>query len=95
MSLCFAAANRDPHAFPEPDRCVLDRSPNRHVAFGHGPHTCLGAPLARMELAVVIERFVATVTNAEVARPKDWSLRRAGELTTGSTFPTDLLLRFA
>jgi cytochrome P450 len=65
VSLGFAAANRDPRVFEQPDECVIDRAPNRHVAFGHGPHTCIGAPLARMELAVVLERFVDKVAHCE------------------------------
>ncbi len=55
VGLGFAAANRDPSAFPDADRCRLDRQPNRHVAFGHGPHTCIGARLARMEMRVTLE----------------------------------------
>jgi len=46
----FAAANRDPGVFEEPDRLRLDRRGAPHVAFGHGRHLCLGAPLARVEL---------------------------------------------
>lgn len=48
------AANRDGEAFPEPDQLRFDREANPHLAFGHGFHHCLGAPLARMELAIVI-----------------------------------------
>ncbi|MFJ9565753.1 cytochrome P450 [Streptomyces fuscichromogenes] len=46
-------ANRDPEAFPDPDRLDLTRDARRHVAFGFGVHQCLGQPLARMELQVV------------------------------------------
>jgi cytochrome P450 len=57
----LAAANRDPAAFPEPDRFAVARQPNDHLAFGGGPHYCLGAHLARIEgqLAIggLVERF--------------------------------------
>jgi cytochrome P450 len=45
--------NRDPAAFPDPDRLDIQRDARRHVAFGFGVHQCLGQPLARMELQVV------------------------------------------
>jgi cytochrome P450 PksS len=48
----FSSANRDERQFPNPDHLDVAREPNRHVGFGHGPHYCLGAPLARMEANV-------------------------------------------
>jgi cytochrome P450 len=55
------AANRDPELVPAPDELDLRREPGSHVAFGHGVHHCLGAPLARMEMRIafqaVLERF--------------------------------------
>jgi len=51
------AANRDPGHFPRPHDLVLDRSPNRHIGFGLGPHRCLGIHLARRELRVALQAF--------------------------------------
>ncbi|HEY7760136.1 MAG TPA: cytochrome P450 [Burkholderiales bacterium] len=59
ITLCIGAANRDPAQFPDPDRLDLARSPNRHLAFGSGPHQCVGMHLARLEARVAIARFLA------------------------------------
>ncbi len=59
--LNFPAANRDPSAFPDADRVVIDRQANRHVAFGVGIHRCAGSNLARMELRVALEEWLARI----------------------------------
>jgi cytochrome P450 len=53
--LPLSAANRDPAEFPRADEVLLDREPNRHLAFGAGPHRCLGSHLARLELEVAMQ----------------------------------------
>ncbi len=65
----FPAANRDPSVFPDADRVVLDREVNRHVAFGAGIHRCAGSNLARMELRVSIEEWLARVPEFEITDP--------------------------
>ncbi|HLI45056.1 MAG TPA: cytochrome P450 [Acidimicrobiales bacterium] len=59
--LSFPAANRDPEVFERPDEVVLDRAHNRHVAFGAGIHRCAGSNLARMELRVALEEWLAAI----------------------------------
>ena len=66
VHLLFAAANRDPRAFPEPDRFDIARTPNPHVSFGFGVHFCLGASLARAELRIGLEEFLRRAPDYEV-----------------------------
>jgi cytochrome P450 len=59
VTLGVGAANRDPAAFPEPDRLDLARKPNAQIAFGHGPHACAGMNVARLEARIAIGRLLA------------------------------------
>jgi cytochrome P450 len=66
----FAAACRDPEVFPEPDRMILTRKRDEHTAFGRGgPHFCLGAHLARLEIAIMMEELVKRVDSVELLAP--------------------------
>jgi cytochrome P450 len=67
--LGFPAANRDPEAFEDADTFIIDRALNRHAAFGLGIHRCVGSNLARMELRVAIEEFVARYPRFELSDP--------------------------
>ncbi|HEX2316824.1 MAG TPA: cytochrome P450 [Thermomonospora sp.] len=67
----YAAANRDPEVFPEPDELNFHRETNPHVAFGHGLHHCLGAPLARMELQTALRALVTRLPSLELAVPAE------------------------
>ncbi len=71
--MMLAAANRDPAQFPEPDKFDITRNPNRHVAFGFGPHICLGAPLARLEMSLAINAFLKAIPSYRVTSdPIEW-----------------------
>jgi cytochrome P450 len=65
--LGFPAANRDPEAFVDADTFIIDRTVNRHAAFGLGIHRCAGSNLARMELRVAIEEFIARYPKFELS----------------------------
>ena len=69
--LPFGASNRDPAMFDRPDEVLIDRAHNRHVAFGIGIHRCLGSNLARMELKVALEEWLARFPNFELATDAD------------------------
>jgi len=62
----FAAANRDPERFPDPDKLDLRRTDNRHVAFAWGAHYCFGAPLARMEGQIAFETMLRRLPNIQL-----------------------------
>ncbi|WP_372411462.1 cytochrome P450 [Streptomyces luteireticuli] len=66
-----ASANRDPEAFADADRLDLTRSPNAHIAFGHGPHACTGGHLTRLQLATAIQVLLERLPDIELAVPAE------------------------
>jgi pimeloyl-[acyl-carrier protein] synthase len=89
VMVTIAAANRDPAQFPDPDRFDIGREGNHHVAFGHGIHFCLGAPLARAEGRAAISSLLARYPDLRslVTKP-DWG---EGIILRGlKTFPVEL-----
>ncbi len=67
--LLLGSANRDEDEFEAPDVLNLSRTPNRHVAFGQGPHYCIGAPLARLEARVALPLLLRRAPNLRLAVP--------------------------
>lgn len=66
LVLMYSSANRDPEHFERPEELDVTRNPNHHLSFGFGTHFCLGSSLARLEIRVFFEEFLARVANIEV-----------------------------
>jgi cytochrome P450 len=75
VMLLMASANRDPAQFPDPDRLDLARNPNPHLAFGHGIHFCLGAPLARLEVEIGLLEMTRRFPKLELTSPVKYEPR--------------------
>ena len=84
VMLLYGAANRDDEKFPDADRYQIERNPVDHLAFGFGPHTCLGAHLARLEMRVLLRHVLAKVKSmkleAEPVRTQNPLLRGMASL---------------
>lgn len=70
-TIVLGAANTDPRSFENPEDTDLERQPNRHLAFGGGPHRCLGSHLARLELRVALEEFHRRIPDYEIVDGAD------------------------
>src|SRR5208282_5895523 len=82
LLLLYPAANRDEEVFDQPEVFDTQRSPNEHVAFGFGPHFCLGNQLARLELRVMFERLFARLPDLTLATSAPLP-RRASNFISG------------
>ncbi|MFC5828753.1 cytochrome P450 [Nonomuraea insulae] len=80
VTLWNVSANRDEEEFPQADRFLVDRTPNRHVTFGAGRHLCIGARLARLELTVFLRELAGRVRTIEV---RDQPVYNASNFTWG------------
>lgn len=69
LMLCYLSGNRDEEVFEDPFSFRVDRSPNRHIAFGHGAHVCLGQHLARLEIRIFFEELLPELEHIELAGP--------------------------
>jgi cytochrome P450 len=72
VALLFASANRDPATFTDPDTLNLTRDPNPHIGFGAGIHFCLGAPLARIELAESMGALLRGAPSLRLTAEPEW-----------------------
>ena len=72
LGLFFGSANHDPSVFERPDELDISREPNPHVSFGAGIHFCLGAPLARLELATSFSTLLRRLPNMELVAEPEW-----------------------
>src|SRR5262249_11187368 len=73
----IGSANRDPAQFPDPGRFDVARTPNPHLAFGHGVHFCIGAPLARLEARIALPDLLSRARDLALASDAPWEPRRA------------------
>ncbi|GAA2278144.1 cytochrome P450 [Nonomuraea roseoviolacea subsp. roseoviolacea] len=83
--LRIAAANRDPGIFAEPHRLVLDRTGPTHLAFGHGIHHCLGAPLGRLEAHIAIGALLTRLPGLRLSGPAAGLRWKPGDFLRGLT----------
>ncbi|MGV7120398.1 cytochrome P450 [Sphingopyxis sp. 550A] len=72
LMMCYPSANRDEEIFDDPFAFRIDRPANRHIAFGYGPHLCLGMHMARMEIRIFYEELLRRVASVELAGDPAW-----------------------
>jgi cytochrome P450 family 142 subfamily A polypeptide 1 len=85
--LLYPSANRDEEVFQDPYRFDVHRSPNPHLAFGFGPHFCLGASLARVELRVMFSELLARLPDLELATGEPLPMRSSNFIVGPEAMP--------
>ena len=90
--MALSGANRDPSRYGDPDRLDLGRDSTGHLAFGHGSHYCLGAPLARLEAEIAFGGLLERFGSMTLAVPPDALRWRPSTLIHGlETLPVRLV----
>jgi cytochrome P450 len=84
VHLPLAGACRDPKAFPQADEVILDRKPNSHIAFGAGPHRCVGSNLARRELRIAMEEWHKRIPEYRITEGTEPTARLGSQVTAQS-----------
>jgi cytochrome P450 len=82
----IGSANRDPRRFAEPSRFDIARAPNPHIAFGHGIHFCLGAPLSRLEASIALGELLMLIEHVELVSP-EWPPRNSFSVLGPAALP--------
>jgi cytochrome P450 len=72
LGLYYGAANRDPRAFPDPERFDVGRTPNDHIAFGGGVHFCLGVHIARVEIEIMLRELLTRLPDIQPTAEAEW-----------------------
>ncbi|MCE2391733.1 MAG: cytochrome P450 [Proteobacteria bacterium] len=86
--LCWAAANRDPEVFENPDDVILDRFPNRHQSFGLGSHRCSGSHVARVQFAAMITQILERMPDYRIDEERSHTYPNQGVASGWAQLPT-------
>ena len=93
LILLYPSANRDAEVFEDPDRLDVTRNPNPHLAFGFGPHFCLGASLARVELRVMFDELLRRLPDLRLADGAELPYRASNFITGPEAMPVEFTAR--
>ena len=93
LILIYPSANRDPAVFENPDVLDVRRDPNPHLAFGFGPHFCMGASLARLELKIMFTELLRRLPDLELASDDPLPFRASNFITGPEAMPVRFTAR--